>query len=197
MKDLPTNLQDYSGEYIPELQYENLSKQTLVKLARQYSKLLVAIDGIWNNVVAKEVGFEKALDWETEVWERYYALDLPRIAEILNIQGDDVVTALKLMQFTPDGYNTGGQYVADIDVRSKNDVIFTIARCRTLEYFERHGHDYSIKRICCKGGVEELAFKKYTQFFNPNIQVTGLKLPPRKSPDDIACQWEFKLEPKA
>ena len=31
-------------------------------------------------------------------------------------------------------------------------------------------------------------------YFNPEIKVTGLKLPPRKDYSDCCCQWEFKLE---
>jgi hypothetical protein len=31
-------------------------------------------------------------------------------------------------------------------------------------------------------------------YFNPNIRVTPLKMPPRKSKDEIPCKWEFKLE---
>jgi len=31
----------------------------------------------------------------------------------------------------------------------------------------------------------------YRYLINPYIKITALKLPPRKSPDEIACQWEF------
>jgi len=194
MKELPTDLQEYGGEYIRELEYQNLSKDILVKLLGEYSRLLVAIDGMWNTIVAREVGSEKALEWETEVWGKYYDIALPRIAKILSIVGEDVLTMFKLMQFTPDGYATGGQWKADIDIKNKNDVVFTVARCRTLEYFERHGKDFNIKGVCGKGGLEEHAMTKYAQFANPKMRVIPLKLPPRKSPDEIACQWEFKIE---
>lgn len=196
MKELPTDMQDYSGEFIPGLQYENLSKDTLVRLLGEYARLLVAIDGMWNTVVAREIGPEKALEWETEVWERHYDVELPRIAKILNIKGDDVLTVFKLLQFTPDGYATGGQWVAKIDVKDTNDVLFTITRCATLEYFERHGQDVKTGGICGEGGLEEHALAKYAKFINPDIKIIPLKTPPRKSPDEIACQWEFKLEPK-
>jgi len=31
----------------------------------------------------------------------------------------------------------------------------------------------------------------YRYFINPYIKITPLKLPPRKSPDEICCQWEL------
>jgi hypothetical protein len=194
MKELPTDLQDYSGELNTELRYENLSKDVLVKLLKEYARLLVATDGMWNTIIAKEVSPEKAIEWETQVWERHYDVEFPRIVKILNITGDDVVTMFKLMQFTADGYASGDQYKSDIDIKSKNHIVLTLTRCRTLEYFERHGADFNIKGVCGKGGLEEHAFNKYAHFINPKIKVTPIKLPPRKSPDEIACRWEFKLE---
>jgi hypothetical protein len=32
---------------------------------------------------------------------------------------------------------------------------------------------------------------------NPHMVASPLKLPPRNSRDDIACQFEFKIEPAA
>jgi len=196
VKQLPTDLSDYSGEYIPELEFENLSKDTLVKLLGEFARLLVCIAGIYDTVVTREVGPEKALELVEEVWQRQYDVQIPRVAKILNIKGDDVLTMFKVMQFTPDGYATGGQWKAKLNIIDKNDVIFTLTHCRTLEYFERHGQDFQIRGICGPDGQEWVALKKYAQFANPDIKVIALKNPPRSSPNEIACQWEFKLEPK-
>jgi hypothetical protein len=43
------------------------------------------------------------------------------------------------------------------------------------------------------GGIEELSIIEYAKYVNPDIKIVPLKLPPRKSKDDIACQWELKL----
>jgi hypothetical protein len=42
--------------------------------------------------------------------------------------------------------------------------------------------------------MEVEAIKGYAKFFNPAIKVTPLKLPPRKSRDEVPhCQFEFSL----
>lgn len=41
--------------------------------------------------------------------------------------------------------------------------------------------------------VEPIVFKAYASFFNPDVEVTCLKAPPRESQDEIACKWHFKL----
>jgi hypothetical protein len=40
--------------------------------------------------------------------------------------------------------------------------------------------------------LEQKLMEKY--LMNPRIKVTPLKLPPRKSQEEMACQWELKLE---
>ena len=70
----------------------------------------------------------------------------------------------------------------------------TFTACPTLAYFERHGLDESIQCCCGVDGVEERCFKEYARIVNPKIRCKGLKYAPRKSPQDIACQWEFWTE---
>jgi hypothetical protein len=42
--------------------------------------------------------------------------------------------------------------------------------------------------------VETRLFEIRAKAINPKMKVTPLKLPPRKSKDEIACQWEFRLD---
>jgi hypothetical protein len=55
---------------------------------------------------------------------------------------------------------------------------------------EGRGRELIICQECC--GTANLVTQ--AQLFNPNIKVRPLKLPPRKSKDEIACKWEFSLE---
>jgi len=67
-------------------------------------------------------------------------------------------------------------------------VVLTVQKCRSLEFFEAHQPE-RIYHVCHVN--EKQVMEKY--LVNPDIKVTPLKLPPRQSPDDVACQWEFKL----
>jgi hypothetical protein len=40
--------------------------------------------------------------------------------------------------------------------------------------------------------LEPAVIQKY--LINPKVKLKALKLPPRKSKDEIACQWEITLE---
>jgi hypothetical protein len=78
------------------------------------------------------------------------------------------------------------------DLKNNNHGIFTMNRCKAVDYFEKQGDNRTMLAMC---DLDLKAFGRIALFFNPNMKVTALKLPPRKSKDDIACQFEFKLEP--
>ena len=112
---------------------------------------------------------------------------MSRITGLLNIKGNDVVSLMKAMQITPWFRNTEH----DIDMRNQNTAILTINRCATLEALEKEGEGRE-KDIC--NAFEPIVFTRYASFFNPDIEVKCLKSPPRKSKDEICCQWEFSLK---
>jgi hypothetical protein len=74
----------------------------------------------------------------------------------------------------------------------KNDKlgILTVIQCSTLEALEREGEGR--EKTFCKN-VEPVMFRMYVDCFNSQIEVNCLRVPPRKSKDEIACQWEFKM----
>jgi hypothetical protein len=64
-----------------------------------------------------------------------------------------------------------------------------MVQCRSLIQFERAAPQM-IEPVCYK--LEQVMLQTY--LMNPKIKVTPLKLPPRKSQEEIACRWEFKME---
>jgi len=80
-----------------------------------------------------------------------------------------------------------------MELKSPNHGVFTVTHCPALLALEREGEGRE-ERICQQLELE--LFIMQAKFFNPEMQVRALKVPPRKSKDDVPCQWEFKLEPK-
>jgi len=108
----------------------------------------------------------------------------------MNIWGEDVASVLKFLQVDLGGGAIWPDF--ECEMKDRNRGILTIRRCLGLEYYERHGETTLQKHACEVLDVE--GFEDAARLFNPNIKVTPLKLPPRKSPEEIACQWEFKLK---
>jgi len=187
-----STLHDNSGGYDPNRRLEDFSIDFLAKLAREYAKAYLAMDGIWNGTVTQRVGFTEAMDCELVVWQRIASYMLPKIAQLSNIQLPvrDITEALKVWQMTPD------QVVPDVysikyDIQDGNHAIGTVSHCATLDRFEKNAPEM-IEILC--HGVEVEAVEAQCRVLHPGMKVTALKLPPRQSPDEIACQWGFELD---
>jgi len=181
-------LQDYSGEFNSNRTLLDFSKEALVRLWVATAKLYIGIDGFWYTLIKERYGEQAAGELEAELWKRAAPMEFRRVAEAMNIKGDDVAALFKALQVDP-----GAEGVMDLEyeLKDRNHGIFTVKGCRSLEYFERHG-DTALMEMGC--GIDVWAFPEYGRYFNPRMKTTCLKLPPRNNPNEIACQWEFKVE---
>ena len=189
-------LQDYSGQYKPDFQFSDLSKDALIRLIQNYQRIFVGVCGMVYTVIREKFGNEEALRLWPDIYDKQlWQFEIPLVREAMNIQGDDVVSMMKYFQTCPDGARKG-MYVYDCDIKNKDHAILTFTYCRSLFYFERHEDTQGIQTMCGPGGFEDRAFQAICKAFNPDMKCRALKLPPRKSKDDICCVWEFKVEPK-
>ena len=181
-------LDDYSGPFKPDLTFNDFSKDFLLKLMHIWQYAWLQMDAAWFDAVKERFGEEVSYDCATAAWVRVAERVNPRYAKIANIPLNNVIDSMKVLQLPLDN-TTGGLYPVEYDVRSDNHVILTVKQCRSLLFFESKAPE-RIEPIC--HGLERQVMAKYVA--NPRIKTTPLKLPPRKSPEEIACQWEFKIE---
>ncbi|MFC1944078.1 DUF6125 family protein [Chloroflexota bacterium] len=180
-------LNDYSGEFVRGLRYQDFSKDMMAKIIREFGRLYELIDGIWMSTVTEARGVEEAWKYEMEVWKKIPRHVLGGIKKIANIEGDDVATALKCIQLDP--CFTGELYHYDLYFKGKNDALMVIYRCPSLLYFEKALPDM-VAPLC--QDLEVKAFLDYAHYFNPKMETRPLKLPPRKDANDVpVCIWQF------
>ena len=181
-------MNDYTGPFNPNLTFDEFSKEFLLKLMHIWQYGWLHMTEAWYNAVKERFGVDAANDCETQAWETIGERVNPRFAKVANIELNTVVDSLKCLQLPLDN-TTGGLFPAEAKIINPNHVIWTIPRCRSLEFFEAKEPE-RIHHVCHVN--EKKIIERY--LVNRKIKVTPLKLPPRKSPDDIACQWEFTLD---
>ncbi len=179
-------LDDYSGDFNADLNPGDFSHEALEKLIRTYAQLYKALDGFWYLAVMDRSGNDEALACDIAVWERLCASELGRITKAFNITGRDVESLMKAFQLTPWAWNIKSEF----EMVSKNHCIWKVLHCPTVNALEREGKGRE-NDIC--NNVEVRINQAYATYFNPDIKVTRLTTPPRKSKDDYYCSWEFKL----
>ncbi len=182
-----TELIDYSGRFDPDFSHDKFSKETLTRLLKTYSEYLLTIDGIWYLTVMDKWGNDEAFRCDVKVWEKALLYELKVMSEALNIHGNDVATVMKYMQAHPWMWN----YEYDIDVKNNDHAIVTYHTCPNLLALEKEGAGRE-KLICQE--LEPRGFAMVAHYFNPNISVTPLKVPPRTGYNDVCCQWEYRLD---
>ena len=180
-------LTDYSGEFDPEFSYDRFNKETLLNLLKAYNEYMLRIDAYWYLTVMNKWGNDEAFDCDVKVWEKAQAYEVKLISGLLNIQGDDVATVMKYTQAGPWMWI----YEYDIELKNPNHAILTITHCPTLLSLEKEGTGR--EQLICQENEPKI-MRIIAHHFNPEIKVTGLKLPPRTDYSDCCCQWEYKLE---
>jgi len=180
-------MNDYSGPYDPNLTFDDFSKEFILKLMQVWQYAWLHMTEAWYDAVKEKVDKETADVCETAAWCRIGERVNPRFAKVANIQLNTCLDSMKCIQLPLDN-TTGGLFPAQIEVINPNHIIWTIPRCRSLEFFEAKAPE-RIKYVCYEN--EKRVIERY--LVNRKIKVTPLKLPPRKGPNEIACKWEAKM----
>lgn len=179
-------LTDYNGPFLPRLQLKDFSKETLISLIKLYSKLYMALDGFWYLSIKERFGNDEALKCDEWVWAKSHRFELKNLTQLLKIEGDGIEPFLKAFQLIPWAWNLD----STIEMHGAGHALLTIHRCPTLESLEKEGKGRETS--ICKD-IDLKIFQDYARFFSPKLRVKPLKLPPRKGPEEIACQWDVVM----
>jgi hypothetical protein len=219
-------LKDYSGQFLSGMNTDetakNFSKETFARVIEAGGMLYTGIDGMYIAACQAKWGGEIAFKLDAELWRQTVGTDVSRVRRALNIQGEDVEALFKCYQFMPG--IIGKMPEVEYSLKSKNEGILTVRRCRSLNYCVKHGWSALQRHLCEVVDVE--GFQNTARMVNPDIKATPLKLPKHlricedlwkeekiTRPDrckavakqlrndsdlpglsPIACQWAFKLE---
>ena len=180
-------LTDYNGKFLPNLDLQDFSRETLVQLLSTYAKLHMGMDGFWYMSVMERHGKEEALACDMRVWDMMVKYEVKKLTETLKIQGNDPIALMKIMQVSPSFQHM--KFTADIG--NKNNIVMTVTYCLTLDALEKEcrGRQQTTCAI-----VEPKLMQLYASLLNPKMRAESLTPLPRQNRDDICCRWLIKVE---
>jgi len=164
---------------------EDLSREELIKRLRLACELASAVDGLWFLAAEQAEGFDKALAMDVQVWERYASLCIKRIRKYYPIGSNGLDAFKEIMRIDPLWLHVEFELIGE----SKDRLTFQVNKCPFLEAMERMGRPV----LTCEP-VETAYLTAMAQALDPRIRVQPIKLPPRKSKDEICCQWLLSLD---
>lgn len=159
-----------------------LTKDELVDLIEEYTKLYITLDGLWFLSVENRYGHDVAAKLDVEVWKSLSQREAKRIRNKRKIAGSGIEAVIEAFKFRPNFL------IKEYEViREGNKAIFRVTKCRSLHAMERDKREVS---SCIM--VLENTYPEFVRAIDSNVKFRVLKAPPRKSADETCCEFELQ-----
>lgn len=163
---------------------QNLSKDQLIELLEMSAKNLVAMDGVWFQILEETEGMDKAMEVDAEVWTRYPKAEARRLKKFLGLGEhpglEGLEKALRL------NYNVMAN---ETSIHWEGDaLVFRIEVCRVQTARKRKGMEY---HPCKPVGINE--YTTFAQSIDDRIRVECLSCYPEVVDPTCGCAWKFTI----
>src|SRR5436190_10337287 len=182
--------EDYSGPFDPDFRYEDLSKEALVRLVREYALIAHLLDRSGLTAVGLRYGQEAVEEIAIEEWKGASPIYGERIRKVMKIEGDDVPAIFKVLQLDP-GFP--GHYMdVHYEVVDSRLGYFELRSCGALLDVEPYG-ERAVTGMCHT--IEDGTFDVTAQAVNPKARIRHVHRPPRVPADrQPHCRWEVVID---
>ncbi|MGQ0431646.1 MAG: hypothetical protein ACT452_04470 [Microthrixaceae bacterium] len=181
---------DYSGPFDPDFRYEDLSKEALVRLVREYALIVHLLDRSMCAAIGVKYGQEVVEELAIEEWRGASPIYGDRLRQIMGIEGDGIEAIFKVLQLDP-GFP---QHYMDVcyEIVDDRHGFFELTSCGALMDVEPWG-ERAITGMCHT--IEDATFDPTAQAVNPKAHVQHVHRPPRASADQVPhCRWEITID---
>jgi hypothetical protein len=186
---------DYSGEFDPDFRFEDLSKEALVRLVREFALIVQLLDRSAFASIGLRYGQRAVEEIAIDEWRGASPIYTERIRKIMNIQGDGVPAIFKQLQLDP-GF---AQHYMDVEyeVVDEQHGFFQLRSCGALLDVEPYG-ERAVRGMCHT--IEDGTFDATAQAVNPKARIRPVHRPPRaptaRVPDNRVpvCRWEVIID---
>jgi hypothetical protein len=181
---------DYSGPFDPDFRYEDLSKEALVRLAREYALTAHILDRSICAAIGMRFGMEAMEAMAIEEWKGASPVYGERLRRIMNIEGDDVAAIFKVLQLDP-GFPA---HYMDVhyEIVDEHHGYFELRSCGALLDVEPFG-ERMVTSMCHT--IEDATFDVTAQAVNPKAHISHVHRPPRLPAGRVPhCRWEITID---
>jgi hypothetical protein len=167
-------LMDFSSRGEKEL------REYLRFLLRQYR----LADAFWFLAVEETFGTEAAVKLNEEVWIKVGPLAAREIKRQFAIAGEGVSAVMEALSYFP--WTT----IIGYEIEQMGDrAVLRVPHCPPQEARLKHG----LGEFPCKA-MHWGEFSGFAREIDERVEVRCMMAPPDPHPDDLWCQWEFKLK---
>ncbi len=149
-----------------------------------FEKHFFTLDGLWMIEAENEVGWEKALKIDLEVWIRLLRIIIRRIKKYLNIKSNDIKDLMEILTFRWSVEN----WTYEILKCDEKEASVKIRACPYKSIMDRNPERHDKIELICKNMCIPF-YESIVKDFNPNIKVERSKY---MGLGDSVCDFTLK-----
>jgi hypothetical protein len=182
---------DYSGLFTPRPGMADLGKAQLVEwVLGSHEYLLQCIEAWAAQLVVRE-GLDVMFDIQYTLWGDTV---LPGVKELkeeyLGITGGTVADWMKDLQIDATAL-PGKAFDLSFEMPEPDVGIMTFNRCVAVDQWETMGRPDILEKNCHSTCPKSMIVT--TKYYDPNMKVDILAIPPRRDEGDVCCKWKFSM----
>ena len=163
---------------------KSLSKEELLELLEMTTKNLIAMDGVWFQILEEQEGMDRAMEVDIEVWNRYPISEAKRLKRFLGLDEHPGLEGLE--QALRLNYNV---LANDTSMYWDGDaLVFRIDECRVQVARNRKGMEY---HPCKPAGINEYA--TFARAIDDRIVSECISCYPEVTDPTCSCAWRFTI----
>ena len=165
--------------------FNDLSKEELLKIINVYAKNWLAHDGCWFLSAEEKYGMETAIELDKKSWEKFAVTEARRIMNQFEIPVNGGLNALEKALNYRLYAAINKQKIEWVDEKTLR---FFMIECRV----QKSRNDKEMPLFPCKQ-VGIIEFTQFAKTVDPKINVKCISCPPDLV-GDYHCGWEFNIE---
>ena len=181
----------YTGLFTPRPGGEERTKPELVSWFLGSHEYLLQCIEAWATQITVRYGLDTMFDIQYTLWGDTVLPAVKKLKEsYLGITGTGVEDWMKDLQLDATAL-PGKAFDLTFEMPEPDVGIMTFNRCVAVDQWESMGRPDILEKNCHSTCPKSMIVT--TKFYDPNMKVDILAIPPRKDDDDVCCKWRFSM----
>lgn len=170
-----------------EAELMQLDKKDLADITSMWIKNYWSLQSRWMVMIERDYGFDKACEFDMEVWPPLIRTQVHRLKRIIGL-GDDVQALATALKHTAPQWAPAGFAWQFLEISEKR-LVMQVNKCPMGTYRD----SMEMELIPCKLGSDTL-YRALARAVNPKWDVVCRHAHPDPRIAGVMCEWEFWLE---
>lgn len=190
--DRPGTRVDYTGVFSPTDGLGVLTKAELIRWVLGSHEYLLQCIEAWATQLTVRDGLDTMFDIQFTLWGDTVLPGAKKLKErFFGITGGTVADWMKDLQIDATAL-PGKAFDCTFEMPEPDVGVLTFNRCVAVNQWEAMGRPDILEKNCHSTCPKSMIVT--TEYYDPNMQVEILAIPPRVDDGDVCCRWRFSID---